>query len=470
MKLATRTGLASLGASVLAIVVLSNVVTTQFERVLRDRVDEQLSVRAESSAAILVAVGDRISVSELNGVIDPARILSETSTDETNTDETRTVEIGARPPAGLPPVGPVGLRTVEVGGESWRLLGVEVIDVPTAGDRAVVEFSEPLGVVQDRVAEIRRRTFTAGLLAAVGAGVVGWLFGRRAARPLTRLQQDAAAIGTAATTPLAVSDRYGTPEVDDVAAALNASLSDLGGAIERREEALAAARDFAGSATHELRTPLQSAMTNLDVALAEPTPDGDRESISRARAELSRMAGSLAAVQALSQADLAPPGWFEPLDLAAVGDLVDEVTSRVAGAATATVDLRVDGDGGPWTVWSDGVRLAADNVLRNALTHGRPADGSPGRIVVTVTAEPLAVLVDDDGPGVAAADRARVVAPFERAATTTPGSGLGLAVADRVARAHGGGVHVSASPSGGTRVRIALGPPVDGGRSLSDPR
>jgi two-component system sensor histidine kinase PrrB len=361
-----------------------------------------------------------------------------------------------------------GLRTVDVGDESWRLLTVGVDDVPTVGDQAVVEFAEPLGAVQDRVREIRRRTFFAGVLAALGAGFVGWLFGRRAARPLTRLQHDAAAIGSSTPSALAVADRYGTPEVDDVAAALNASLADLGDAIERREEALAAARNFAASATHELRTPLQSAMTNLDVAMAGADSGPGSEagsgggSIGRARSELSRMATSLATVQALSQADLAQPEWFEPMDVDAIGDVADEVISRTSTGTDATIDLEVDPTPAPpvtHPIWPDGVRLALDNVVRNALTHGCPAGGAPGRIEVRVQAStPPTLIVDDDGPGISPDDAVRLLAPFERGSTTTPGSGLGLAVADRVARAHGGRVEVLASPLGGTRVRIALGP------------
>ena len=456
MKLGTRTGLASLGASALAIVVLSNVVATQFERVLRERVDERLTERAELSAPILVAVGDRISVSELNGVIESARVVT-----GVDTDLIRTVEVGPQPAGELPPVGTAGLRTVEVGDESWRLLTVEVDDVPAAGDQALVEFAEPLGAVQERVREIRRRTFFAGLLAALGAGLVGWLFGRRAARPLTRLQHDAAAIGSSASPALAVAERYGTPEVDDVAAALNASLADLGDAIERREEALAAARNFAASATHELRTPLQSAMTNLDVAMAGPGSGGG-ESVGRARGELSRMATSLATVQALSQADLAQPEWFEPMDVSALGDVADEVISRASTGTDSTIDLEVDPTPSPpvtHPVWPDGVRLALDNVLRNAVSHGRPADGGPGHIMVRIGAStPPTVIVDDNGPGISPDDAERLLAPFERGPTSTPGSGLGLAVADRVARAHGGRVEITPSPLGGTRVRITLGP------------
>jgi two-component system sensor histidine kinase PrrB len=333
----------------------------------------------------------------------------------------------------------------------------------------VVELAEPLGAVQERVREIRRRTFFAGLLAALGAGLVGWLFGRRAARPLTRLQHDAAAIGSSTPPTLAVADRYGTPEVDDVAAALNASLTDLGEAIERREDALAAARNFAASATHELRTPLQSAMTNLDVVMAGQESGGqesgshaDGDSVRRARSELSRMATSLATVQALSQADLAQPSWFEPMDVGAIGDVADEVVSRASAGTDSTIDLEVDLPSSPpvtHPIWPDGVRLALDNVLRNALSHGRPADGGPGHITVRVGAStPPTVVVDDNGPGIDPDDAVRLLAPFERGPTVTPGSGLGLAVADRVARAHAGRVEITPSPLGGTRVRIVLGP------------
>jgi signal transduction histidine kinase len=174
------------------------------------------------------------------------------------------------------------------------------------------------------------------------------------------------------------------------------------------------------------------------------------------------MATSLATVQALSQADLAQPEWFEPMDVASLGDVADEVTSRTSSGTDSTIDLEVDPTPSPsvtHAIWPDGVRLALDNVLRNALTHGRRADGAPGRIEVRVVAStPLALIVDDDGPGINPDDAVRLLAPFERGPTATPGSGLGLAVADRVARAHGGRVEILASPLGGTRFRITLGP------------
>ena len=131
-------------------------------------------------------------------------------------------------------------------------------------------------------------------------------------------------------------------------------------------------------------------MTNLDVVMAgqesgsqesgsqESGSQADGDSVRRARSELSRMATSLATVQALSQADLAQPSWFEPMDVGAIGDVADEVVSRASTGTDSTIDLEVDPTPSPpvtHPVWPDGVRLALDNVLRNAVSHGRPIGG-----------------------------------------------------------------------------------------------
>jgi len=65
--------------------------------------------------------------------------------------------------------------------------------------------------------------------------------------------------------------------------------------------------------------------------------------------------------------------------------------------------------------------------------------------------------VDDNGPGIAPADRARVVERFERG-SRAPGSGLGLAIARQVAMAHGGSLAIDDSPLGGARLTLRLAP------------
>ncbi len=466
MRLSTRTGLAALAASVVTVIPLTVIASAQFQGTLRQRVDEQLRDRAES-AAILVAVAERISISELNPTIESARVVADGTT----------VELGRQPTDPLPTVTVPGWRTASADGEQWRLYAIEVDDVPEVGDEALIELAAPLGDVDARAQVLRRRAALAGFAAAMAAGLAGWFFGRRAARPLVELQRDTSSIGAGPAERWSVQSSYGNPEVDDVARALNRNLEHLRVANHRRDEALATARSFAASATHELRTPLQSAMTNLDVAVSsepesDPTADdpsapaGPRwQAVRTARLDLARMGSALTAVRALSDAELVDESWFEVVDLA---DLVEAVVARYA--RSDDMRIRIAGDeSAVVTAWADGIELALDNLIRNASTHGTPivtsADarlGAPvGIVIVTIDSGAPAIIVDDDGPGVPAHDRARLVLPFERgtvpAASGQSGSGLGLAFVDRVARAHGGRLVLDRSPAGGLRAALVLG-------------
>lgn len=98
---------------------------------------------------------------------------------------------------------------------------------------------------------------------------------------------------------------------------------------------------------------------------------------------------------------------------------------------------------------------ALANLVRNALTHAHSS------VVVSLDRErqQTVIHVDDDGPGIAAADRDRLFEPFERMDRSrtrdSGGFGLGLAIVRQVARWHGGDARIVASPLGGTRVSIS---------------
>lgn len=443
MRLATRTALASFAAATVTVLAIGAAVRVQFTTVLRDRVDQQLESRAET-APILAAVALRLSQSELQAAVDGARVRTASGT----------VEIGQLPTQSLPPVRGAGFSTATADGERWRLLTIRVDDVPETGDQALVQLVAPLGEAEAASRRLRRHAMVLGLLSAIAAGLTGYLFGSVATRPLSRLRRDAAALDGADPTTWHLQHDYGAAEVDDVAAAFDATLSRLGDETRRRGEALDAARAFASGATHELRTPLQSALTNLDIA-ASPAADREMriESIEQARAQMQRMGSSLAAVRALADAEFADPAWFEPLPL---GEVVD---AAVADEARRFPDAVIEVIGAdresPVRVWRDGLRLAVANLVRNALVHGAPSDGGPCRVVVTLDGP--TVCVDDAGPGIAPAARARVLQRFERNSTAAGGSGLGLAIAREVAVAHGGDLTIGTSPLGGARLVLTLG-------------
>ena len=351
-----------------------------------------------------------------------------------------------------------GLRTVSIDGEEWRILTVEVLDVPASGDLAIVDLVAPLGDVNNQARQLRRRSIVVGFLVAIGSGLIGIVLGRRAAAPLSALRNDAARIGASPQADWAVRPSYGAAEVDDVAGAVNTSLERLAEATERREAALTAARSFAAAASHELRTPLQAAMAELDLALASaPDQEHDpRRSIVSARSQLDRMASSLAAVRALTEVDLVDSTWFVEADLS---DLADQAVAALSSSEASGVSISFAGDeASPCRVWPDGVTLAVENVIRNALRHARPADGRPLTVRVSIDAARTRIAIDDNGPGIPLAERERVVLPFERGTTASGGSGLGLAFAAGVVAAHGGRLSIGDGPLGGARVSLCFGP------------
>ena len=441
MRLATRTALAAFVAAFATLAITGVVVRGRFTDVLQDRVDAQLEDRAES-APILAAIAARLSRSELAATVAPAQVLV----------DGELIRLGDLPGEALPsPTGP-GWLTVVVEGDRWRLLTIAVEDVPAAGDRTLVQLAEPLGDVDAEVRALRRRLVVAGLIVSIVAGLVGWVLGGLAVRPLTSLRRDAAALRDDDPASWRVGDRYGSPEVDDVADALNANLRRLADATVERERALDAARAFAANASHELRTPLQGALMNLDIARSERADRDVRVgAIDQAHGQVQRMAASLAAVRTLADAEFADPAWFEPVDLAELTEAV--VADEARRFPDASIDIVVDTDAGPVPLWRHGVQLAVGNVVRNALVHGH-APGVAPRVVVRV--DGARVVVDDEGPGIAGPDRERVLGRFEKGAGSG-GSGLGLAIAREVAGAHGGSVAVTASPSGGARVTLAFG-------------
>jgi two-component system, OmpR family, sensor histidine kinase PrrB len=105
--------------------------------------------------------------------------------------------------------------------------------------------------------------------------------------------------------------------------------------------------------------------------------------------------------------------------------------------------------------WGGGLRLLVDNLRDNAALHGRR--GGHVRVGLEREDRAIGVRVEDDGPGIPAEDRERLLEPFTRgAATTAPGTGLGLAIVAQQVALHDGELRLEESPLGGLGVHVRL--------------
>ena len=257
-------------------------------------------------------------------------------------------------------------------------------------------------------------------LLLVTVGVATWLVTGRALRPVEELRRGAAALRGG-------SGRLPLPPAQDEIHRLAETLNDM---LARLETAGARQRAFVSDAAHELRSPLASARTQLEVAAAVDagTPAGELATdVLLAVERLGRLVDDLLLLARLDEAPRRPA---EPVDLVA---LATEVVGRYAAARVAVSLDPCDSD---CVVRADpgAVRRVLTNLVDNAVRHARSA--------VRVSVGPGLLTVTDDGPGIPAADRERVFDRFTRLDAARGrdqgGAGLGLAIVRQLVTAHGG--------------------------------
>ena len=343
-----------------------------------------------------------------------------------------------------------GLATIDIDGEAWRSLTAR--SVPDG--RLRVQVLSTLAPVEDRVGRIRRLVVVLGLVALALTGLAAWLFATLAVRPLARLREGAAQVSGAGDLAQPLPEDEGPDEVRSLARDLNAMLGRLRASTQALEQALLATRRFTADAGHELRTPLTGLRATLDtLERNDDLPAGQRRALVREMAaEQERIVHLLEGLQALARGEAAES---LPRETVEVADLVDAAVyaarRRHPGVRFTFEDQAPDA-----TVqgWPEGIRLLTENLLDNAALHG----GREARVRLAPDGEASVVLgVQDDGPGVPAGERERLLEPFARGSgATAPGTGLGLAIVAQQAAVHGGGVRLADAPLGGLLVEVRL--------------
>lgn len=223
--------------------------------------------------------------------------------------------------------------------------------------------------------------------------------------------------------------------------------------------ALSHQRHFINDAAHELRTPLTILRGTLDLARTDSDPEELQQSLNDALSEtdyLSRLVEDLSILARLESE--APELVTRPLDL--VKTAKDTVSRMTALADRQNVTLRYQGQDHPVWIVGDPERLRQllTILIDNAIKYNRPQGSVLVR--VAVQGDAAAVFVQDTGIGISRADQRRIFDRFYRGANAAQsgsgGSGIGLAIALRIATLHQGRISVSSEPGQGTTFTVTF--------------
>ncbi|HWB67854.1 MAG TPA: HAMP domain-containing sensor histidine kinase [Mycobacteriales bacterium] len=279
-----------------------------------------------------------------------------------------------------------------------------------------------------------------------GAGLGLWA-SRRLTYPLRAITAASARIGAGnlETRLTAESD----PDLAGLVASFNGMVDSLRQRIERDTR-------FAADVSHELRSPLttlSTAVSVLETRRAELSERG-RNALDLLSGEVRRFEHLVDDLLEISRLDAGAARFeAEPVQLSAL------VLNLLDREEYAGVDLRIDSASLYAVVSGDKRRL--EQALRNLLDNARMHGGGVTAVAVEPSPAGIAVVVDDEGPGVAPQERERIFERFARGSGgrrrgSGGGSGLGLALVREHAEVHGGTVRAEARPGGGARFVLEL--------------
>jgi signal transduction histidine kinase len=309
--------------------------------------------------------------------------------------------------------------TVSHGGPLWVL----PLD---DGRRLVVRHPHP-------PAHIGWRVFVTPLLVVLAFALGAYPIARRLTRRLQRLQAGVEQLGEGDLTTRVAEE--GRDEVAALARSFNQS-------AQRIEELVKSHKLLLANCSHELRTPLARVRLGIE-RLADQPSSSVRDELTRSIAELDALIEEMLLASRLDA--LRTVERSEEVDLLAL-----------AAEEAAYFDVGVEGQ--PTVVHGDPALLR--RMVRNLLDNARQHGGGATRVEVSVNASGTKqLIVEDQGEGIAEADRERIFEPFYRAAGARQagrGFGLGLAIVRRIARAHGGDVTYVSLDGGGSRFSVTL--------------
>ena len=361
----------------------------------------------------------------------------------------------------LPPnndVGPNPTTLPSVNGSDiqWRAVSVR-------GPHGLTTVAIDLSDVQHTVSSLVWLQIGIGVAVLVVVGIAGFAVVQRSLRPLSEVEQTAAAIA-AGQLDRRVPERDPRTEVGRLSLALNGMLAQIQQALASSESSAEKARGseermrrFITDASHELRTPLTTIR-----GFAELYRQGAARDVamllSRIENEASRMGLLVDDLLLLARLDVQRPLEHNRVDLLALAS--DAVHDAQAMDPKRTIAMEVlDGPGTPEVLGDEPrIRQVLSNLVVNALQH--TPENADVTVRVGTDGDDAVLEVADRGPGMTEQDASRVFERFYRTdssrARASGGTGLGLSIVDSLVRAHGGAVKVTTAPGEGCCFRVTL--------------
>ncbi|SIE21639.1 signal transduction histidine kinase [Mycobacteroides abscessus subsp. abscessus] len=310
---------------------------------------------------------------------------------------------------------------------------------------------EPIESMTSTVATML--TITAPVVAVVAAGVT-YLLVRRSLRSVDAIRSRVSEISSSD-----LSERVPVPDRADEISALAATMNKM---LERIEAGHTAQRRFVGDASHELRSPLATVISALEIAQSHPEVFDKTLVQTALLPEAHRMQSLVEDLLLLARADEhGLPMRRTEIDL-------DDLASTEVARLKRETSLQVSGNLAAVKVSGDALGLA--RVLRNLADNAARHARSTVSIVVRADADRAYLQVCDDGPGIPVTERGRVFERFVRLDADRSrhggGSGLGLAIVAEIVAAHMGMIDIDDRTGGGTvmTVRLPLVNSADSGR------
>lgn len=356
--------------------------------------------------------------------------------------------------ANLPSHQVLGFSTSEANGHAYRVYSVQ------AGER-VIQVAQDLSARRAQALKLALDTIApVGLMVPVFLMVVGWVV-RRSLRPVQAVRAQVAARQANDLDPV---DATGVPvEIRPLVQEMNALLA-------RMRDAFEAQRHFVADAAHELRSPLTALRLQVQLMQRAADPQSRKSAEERLLDGIDRATRLISQLLELARSEAGAESDGKKVQPVSLPELACEVIGREASRAQMTdIDLGYVGDATSGEPIVTGQRGELTILLRNLVDNAIKYTPAGGRVDVDCIGPEQGKWaggwrIEDSGPGIAEADRARVFERFHRGVhlssdqqqpASVDGSGLGLAIVRAIAERHGARVELGHSDSlGGLRVDV----------------